>query len=100
MKGKIVEWEPEKLRLLRNPKIAQEYVEACLEEGVPLPVALATVVRAQGMSKVAKKTRMALPNVMRTLKKDANPTYETLNRLLKGLGLGLAVRPLRAAKAQ
>lgn len=97
MKGKAVSWEEDKLKMLKDPKIAQGYLEACVQEGVPLPQALAAVVKAQGMSKVAKKTHMALPNLMRAVKKGSNPTYSTLSRLLSGVGLGLSVRSLTAA---
>jgi probable addiction module antidote protein len=94
MKGKVVSWEEDKLKMLKDPKVAKGYIEACIQEGIPLPVALANVVKAQGMTKVASKTHMALPNLMRVVKKGSNPTYETLSSLLTGLGLGLTVRSL------
>jgi probable addiction module antidote protein len=102
MKGKAVNWEEDRLKLLKDIEVAREYIEACLEEGISLPVALADVVKAQGMTQVARKTHMALPNLMRAVKKGSNPTYDTLSRLLTGMGMSLTVRPMtsrRQAKA-
>lgn len=100
MNGRVVDWEETKLELLKDPKIAKGYIETCLEEGMPLNMALAAVIKAQGVTKIAKKTHMAVPNVLRAVRKSSNPTYGTLQKLLGGVGLGFAVRSLRSQHAK
>jgi probable addiction module antidote protein len=94
MKGSTVSWEEGLMKDLQDPEFAKGYVDACLEEGVPLEVALGDVVRAQGVGKVARRAHLDRPNVIRALRPKSNPTLSTLRRLLGGVGLELAVRPL------
>lgn len=96
MKGSTVSWEDGLMEKLKDPVFAQGYVEACLEEGVPLEVALGDVVRAQGVAKVARRAHLDRPNLIRALRPKSNPTLGTLRRLLSGVGLELAVRPSKA----
>jgi DNA-binding phage protein len=65
---------------------------AAVDEGVPLKVALAKVVRATGVKEFAESVGMPSPNVLRAIHPKHNPTQETLERLLKpyGLRIGLA----------
>lgn len=98
MKGRTVDWEEGLMQDLQDPEFAKGYVDACLEEGVPLEVALGHVVRAQGVAKVAKRAHLDRPNVIRALRPKANPTLGTLRRLLSGVGLELAVRASKVAK--
>ena len=100
MKGSTADWEEGLMRDLQDPKFAQGYVEACLEEGVPLEKALGDVVRAQGVAKVAKRAHLDRPNVIRALRPKGNPTLATLRRLLSGVGLELSVRPSKLVKHQ
>jgi len=76
---------------LRSQKFAREFLLAAIDEGVPLQVALAKVVRAMGVKEFAAKVRMASPNLLRTLNPRHNPTQETLNRLLKPFRLKLSL---------
>jgi len=65
---------------------------ASVEEGVPLKLALAKVIRATGVKEFAETVGMPSPNVLRAINPKHNPTQETLERLLKpfGLCIGLA----------
>jgi DNA-binding phage protein len=47
---------------------------AAIDEGVPLQVALAKVVRAMGVKEFAAKVRMPSPNLVRTLNPRHNPS--------------------------
>jgi probable addiction module antidote protein len=98
MKGSIVNWEDGLMEKLKDPEFAKGYVDACLEEGVPLEVALGDVVRAQGVGKVARRAHLDRPNLIRALRPDANPTLGTLRRMLHGVGLELSARPLKPVK--
>jgi DNA-binding phage protein len=76
---------------LRNQEFAREFLLAAIDEGVPLQLALAKVVRAMGVKEFAAKVRMASPNLLRTLNPHHNPTQDTLNRLLKPFRLKLSL---------
>jgi probable addiction module antidote protein len=95
-------WDEHKYKLLKDPKVAQAYIEGAVEEGVPLNYAIGEVIKAQGVTKVSQRAEMALPNVLRATRKDANPTFSTLTKLLHALGLELSVRrlPRLASKAK
>ena len=67
---------------------------AAIDEGVPLQLALAKVVRAMGVKEFATKVRMASPNLLRALDARHNPTQDTLNRLLKPFRLKLSLAPI------
>jgi probable addiction module antidote protein len=86
------DWNVDLADDLRDQKFAEEFLFAAIDEGVPLQVALAKVVRAMGVKEFAEKVGMASPNLLRALNPRHNPTHETLNRLLKpfSLKLGLA----------
>jgi probable addiction module antidote protein len=87
------DWDKMLLEDLKDPESAKLFIEACLEEGVPLQTALGKVLKAQGMAKMARKAKIALPNVIRAVREDSNPTYDTLTKLLDAVGLDLSVRP-------
>jgi DNA-binding phage protein len=79
---------------LRDPGFAREFLLRAIDEGVPLQVALAKVVRAMGVKEFATKVRMASPNLLRTFNPRHNPTQDTLNRLLKPFRLRLSLAPI------
>lgn len=84
---------------LRDPKFAREFLLAAIDEGVPLQVALAKIVRAMGVKEFAAKVDMASPNLLRAVNHRHNPTQATLNRLLKPFHLKLALAPLEVVKS-
>jgi DNA-binding phage protein len=79
---------------LRDRDFAREFLLGAIDEGVPLQVALAKVVRAMGVKEFAAKVGMASPNLLRALNPRHNPTQDTLNRLLKPLRLKLSLAPI------
>ena len=83
---------------LRDPAFAREFLLASIDEGVPLQLALGKVIRAMGVKEYASKVRMASPNVLRAINPRHNPTYDTLNRLLKPFRLRLSLAPLEKHK--
>jgi DNA-binding phage protein len=98
MKGSTVNWEDGLMENLRDPEFAKGYVAACLEEGVPLEIALRDVVRGQGVAKVARRAHLDRSDVIRALRPQVNLTLGTVERLLSGVGLVLAVRPIEVVK--
>jgi DNA-binding phage protein len=68
---------------LQDPEFARQFLTAAVEEGVPLKVALAKVIRATGVKEFSESVGMPSPNVLRAINPKHNPTQETLERLLK-----------------
>ena len=85
---------------LRDQRFAREFLLAAIDEGVPLQVALAKVVRAMGVKEFAARVRMASPNLLRALNSRHNPTQDTLNRLLKPFRLKLSLAPIDHPKSR
>lgn len=98
MKANSASWEDGLMEKLQDPEFAKGYVDACLEDGVPLEVALGDVVRARGVGKVARRIHLGRPNLIRALRPKSNPTVTTLRRVLNGVGLDLTVRFLKPPK--
>jgi DNA-binding phage protein len=87
---------------LQDPEFARQFLEAAVEDGVPLKVALAKVIRATGVKEFSDAVGMPSPNVLRAINPKHNPTQETLERLLRpfGLRIGLAkIKPRRKGRA-
>src|SRR3954462_15090402 len=87
---------------LQDPEFARRFLAAAAEDGVPLKVALAKVIRATGVKEFSESIGMPSPNVLRAIAPRSNPTQETLERLLKpfGLRIGLAqIKPRRRSRA-
>lgn len=88
------DWNEGLARQLRDPAFAAESVKAALGEGIPLQAALGRLVRSLGVKEYAARVGMAPPNLVRALDPSRNVTQETLNRLLRPLGLRLSVEPI------
>ncbi len=87
---------------LQDPAFARGFLAAAVEDGVPLKIALAKVIRATGVKEFAQSIGMPSPNVLRAIHPKHNPTQETLERLLKPfkLRIGLAeIKPRKKARA-
>jgi probable addiction module antidote protein len=79
---------------LQDPKFAREFLLAAMEEGIPLKQALGKIIRAMGVKEFGQRIGMAGPNLLRAIHPRHNPTHDTLNRLLKPLGLKLSLTPI------
>jgi len=76
------------------------YLEACLEEAPDDPAflaaALGDIARAHGMVQLAKETGITRDGLYKALSKDGNPTFGTVLKVMRALGLTLVPKPLRA----
>ena len=82
------------VKRLRDPKEAAAYLDAALEEGdrAAFLLAIRNVIEALGgMTKIARQTGLNRENLYRVLSEQGNPELNSLEKLLKGLGLRLAV---------
>ncbi len=98
MSKRSKDWNEGLAKDLQNPKFAREFLLASLEEGISLQEALGKIIRAMGVKEFSKQIKVASPNILRAINPAHNPTQDTLNRLLKPLGLELTVAPITHRK--
>ena len=82
------------VKRLRDPREAAAYLDAALEEGdrAAFLLAIRNVIEALGgMTKIARHTGLNRENLYRVLSEQGNPELNSLEKLLKALGLRLAV---------
>ncbi len=95
-------YKDELLKSLKNPKEAEAYLAAAMEdEEYPdvFLLALRDVAEAHGfgMTKLAGKTRLNRVNLYRTLSERGNPKLQNLNAILSTLGFTLTVKLKKAS---
>ncbi|MCB1560142.1 MAG: putative addiction module antidote protein [Xanthomonadales bacterium] len=71
------------------------YLVAVLEEEDPsaLAEALGTIARARGMSEIAKASGLGRESLYKALRPDAQPRFETVQRVCAALGVRLTAVP-------
>lgn len=82
--------------LLDTPERIAAYIDAVLEDGDPALVqdAIGTVARARGMTQIARETGLTRESLYKALASTGNPSFNTITRVLKSLGMRLAVEPV------
>lgn len=69
------------------------YLEACFEEAGDdaafIAAALGDIARAKGMTDIAAATGLTREGLYRTLSKDGNPSFSTILKVMKELGMKL-----------
>ncbi len=78
---------------LADPKEAAAYLNAALEDGDQqiFLLALRDVTEARGITQVAREVRLNRESMYRMLSPKGNPQLTSLNSLLRGVGLRLAI---------
>jgi probable addiction module antidote protein len=79
---------------LSDPREAAAYLDAALEEGdrPAFLLAIRNVIEALGgMTQIARRTGLNRENLYRVLSEQGNPELNSLEKLLKALGLRLSV---------
>jgi probable addiction module antidote protein len=78
---------------LRTPEEMAAYLDAWLEEAPDdvggMARALGDIARAKGMTQVAKETGLSWESLYRALSADGNPSFATVLKVTKALGLRL-----------
>lgn len=99
-------YHDELIKSLKMPKEADLYLRVAMEEyhddgdTEALLVALRNITEARGgMGKLAKKTHLNRQNLYQVLSEKGNPTLDTFELILKGLGYRLAIQPDETRKA-
>ena len=80
---------------LRTREDARLYLEACAEEdpgdGSLIRVALNDIARAGNMSQLAREVGMSREGLYKALSKDGNPSFATVMRVTRALGLQVRI---------
>ncbi len=86
---------------LEDDQAIAEYLTIVLEENDPaaLAQALGTAARARGMTEIAKATGLAREALYKALRADAQPRFDTVNRVCQALGVKLVAQPLNQPPA-
>ena len=82
---------------LDNEEVIAEYLTAALEDpnSDVFLAALADVARARGMAQLAKDAGLRRESLYKALAPGAKPRYDTILKLVHGLGVKLHVAPMR-----
>lgn len=89
MKTKTTIWKVE--NYLKTPEEREAYLNAAFEDGDAsvIAAALGDIARAEGMSKIAKKTGLGRESLYKTLSPEGNPAFATILKILKAFDLNL-----------
>lgn len=81
---------------LRSEEDIAAYLSVVIEEGEPgeLAHALGIVARARGMAQVAEGAGLTREALYKALREDAQPRFDTINRVCRALGVKLVAQPL------
>lgn len=81
---------------LDSDAVVAEYLNAALDEEDPgvLLQAIADVVKARGVARIARETGLGRESLYKSLAPGAGPRYDTILRLLRALGIALHARPV------
>jgi probable addiction module antidote protein len=81
---------------LKTEEDIQLYLEACFEEAEDDPAlivhALGVIARAKNMSQLSRETGLSREGLYKALSPDGNPTFATVAKVAKALGLKLTVQ--------
>lgn len=80
---------------LENEELIAEYLSAALEDENPdiFLAAVSDVAKARGMTAIANSTGLGRESLYKALAPGAKPRYETIVKVLHGLGVRLTVQP-------
>jgi probable addiction module antidote protein len=95
-----IAYESYLIQSLKDPKEAEAYLNAALDDGDPklFLLALRDVAEARGgMGKVARSCKLNRESLYRMLSKKGNPSLKSLGALLSSLGFRLVVEKKDAA---
>jgi probable addiction module antidote protein len=78
---------------LDSEEVIAEYLTAALENGDPdvFLTAVGNVAKARGMTQIAQATGLGRESLYKALAPGAKPKYDTVLKVLRGLGVRLAV---------
>ena len=83
---------------LTNEETIAEYLTAALEDPNPdmFLVAVRDVARAHGMTQLAKDSGLGRESLYKALSPGAKPRHETIQKIVRALGIKLSAAPAHA----
>jgi probable addiction module antidote protein len=83
---------------LDSEQAIAEYLTVILEENDPalLAAALGDIARARGMSEIAKASGITREALYKALRPDAQPRFDTVNRVCTALGVKLVAQAVHS----
>jgi len=80
---------------LDTPEAIAAYLDAFFEDGDPalMTAAIGDAARAKGMTELAKTAGVSRESLYKALSADGNPSFSTIVKILRGLGLQLEAHP-------
>ena len=93
MKTKTTLWDA--AEHLKTKKDMAAYIACAFEAGDPalIAAALGDIARAQGMTKIAKRTGLGRESLYKTLSRNGNPGLATVLKVFNSVGLKLKAVP-------
>lgn len=84
---------------LETDQACAQYLTAALEDGDPalITAALGDVARARGMSQLARDAGLTREGLYKALSGQGNPSFATVLKVLRALGLQIHVEPVAPA---
>jgi probable addiction module antidote protein len=81
---------------LDNEEAIAEYLTAIITENNPglLAAALGDVAKARGMTDIAKASGLSREALYKALRPNAQPRFDTINRVCRALGVRLVAQPV------
>ncbi len=81
---------------LENEQAIAEYLTVVMEENYPalLAAALGDIARARGMTEIAKASGITREALYKALRPNAQPRFDTVNRVCAALGVKLVAQPV------
>jgi probable addiction module antidote protein len=81
---------------LETEEDIRSYLEACQEDGDPalIAAALGDIARARNITALAKAVGMTRAGLYKALSPDGNPSFATVSKVAKALGLRITIEPL------
>ncbi len=84
---------------LQNDEDIKLYLEACFEEADDDPAfivhALGVIARAKNMSQLARDTGITREGLYKAFSTEGNPTFATVTKVAKALGLQITIQAAR-----
>jgi probable addiction module antidote protein len=85
---------------LKSEADMAEYLEACFQEAGDDPAfiahAIGVIARARGMARLARDTGISREGLYKALSEDGNPSFATILKVIRALGLELHAAPAHA----
>lgn len=83
---------------LKDEEDIAAYLTVILEENDPalLAAALGDIARARGMTEIAKAAGITREALYKALRPDAQPRFDTVNRVCAALGVKLVAQPVHS----